>query len=65
MTRDYLPETASPRATSWTTTPGVAQIMLPHLAGRPVTMHRFPDGIHGEDFYHQEAPDYFPDWIDG
>jgi len=43
---------------------GVAEVMLPHLEGRPVTMHRFPDGIDGESFYHKEAPDYFPDWIE-
>ncbi len=42
----------------------VAEVMLPYLAGRPVTMHRFPDGIDGESFYHKEAPDYFPDWIE-
>jgi len=40
-----------------------AETMLPYLRGRPVSMHRFPDGIDGEDFYHKEAPDYFPDWI--
>jgi bifunctional non-homologous end joining protein LigD len=42
----------------------VADTMLPYLEGRPLTMHRFPDGIRGEDFYHKEAPDYFPDWIE-
>lgn len=41
----------------------VAETMLPHLAGRPLTMHRYPDGLEGEDFYQKEAPDYFPDWI--
>jgi bifunctional non-homologous end joining protein LigD len=41
----------------------IAQVMLPHLAGRPISMQRFPDGITGEGFYQKEAPDYFPDWI--
>ncbi len=41
----------------------IAKTMLPHLRGRPVTMHRFPDGIDGEDFYQKDIPDYFPDWV--
>jgi bifunctional non-homologous end joining protein LigD len=41
----------------------IAPVMLPHMKGRAVTMLRMTDGIHGESFYHKEAPAYFPDWI--
>jgi len=41
----------------------VADTMLPHVRGHVISMHRWPDGIEGEDFYQKEAPDYFPDWI--
>jgi len=41
----------------------IADTMLPHLAGRPVTMQRFPDGISEDGFYQKRAPDHFPDWI--
>lgn len=41
----------------------VADTMLPYLRGRPVTMHRFPDGITAEGFYQKDAPDYFPGWL--
>ncbi|NHA14665.1 non-homologous end-joining DNA ligase [Thioalkalivibrio sp. XN279] len=41
----------------------IAPVILPHLKGRPLTLHRFPDGIDEEGFYQQQAPDYFPDWI--
>lgn len=41
----------------------VAPNMLPHIRGRPITMHRFPDGIDGSDFFQKDVPDYFPDWI--
>lgn len=41
----------------------IADTMLPHLDGRPISMHRFPDGIDGEDFFQKDVPDYFPDWI--
>jgi bifunctional non-homologous end joining protein LigD len=41
----------------------VADVMLPHVRNRAVTMHRFPDGIKGEGFIQKDVPDYFPDWI--
>ena len=41
----------------------VAEWMLPHVKGRPVSMQRFPDGIEGKGFFHKDVPDYFPDWI--
>jgi bifunctional non-homologous end joining protein LigD len=40
-----------------------AEFLLPYARNRPVTMHRYPDGIDGKDFYQKEIPDYFPDWI--
>jgi bifunctional non-homologous end joining protein LigD len=42
----------------------VADTMLPHVRERPVTMHRYPDGVDGKSFYQKEMSDYFPDWID-
>jgi bifunctional non-homologous end joining protein LigD len=42
----------------------IAGVMLPYLEDRPLTMHRFPDGIEGEGFYQQQISDYFPDWIE-
>jgi bifunctional non-homologous end joining protein LigD len=41
----------------------IADTMLPHVRGRPVTMHRFPRGIDHEGFFHKEAPYYFPPWV--
>jgi bifunctional non-homologous end joining protein LigD len=41
----------------------VAEYMLPHVKGRPVSMQRFPDGIGGYGFFHKDVPDHFPDWI--
>jgi bifunctional non-homologous end joining protein LigD len=41
----------------------VAEVMLPHLAGRPVTMRRFPEGVHGESFYQKHCPGTRPSWI--
>jgi bifunctional non-homologous end joining protein LigD len=41
----------------------VADVMLPHLRGRPVNMQRFPDGIDGPAFYEKRVPSHFPDWV--
>lgn len=42
----------------------IAGTMLPHLQDRPLTLHRFPDGIDGEGFYQHKAGEYFPEWIE-
>lgn len=41
----------------------VAPLLLPHLAGRPISMSRFPDGITGSSFYEKRAPGHQPDWM--
>jgi bifunctional non-homologous end joining protein LigD len=41
----------------------VAEVMVPHLAGRPLTLRRYPDGIEGNSFFQKDAGDKLPDWI--
>jgi len=41
----------------------VAAVMVPHLAGRALTLRRFPEGIGAEGFFQKHAADYFPDWV--
>lgn len=41
----------------------IADVMLPHVKDRPLTLHRFPDGIDASGFYQQRVSDYFPGWI--
>lgn len=41
----------------------VTDTVLPHLAGRPLTLRRFPDGIDGESFYEKNAGRNAPDWL--
>lgn len=41
----------------------VSEYLLPHFRGRPVTLKRFPDGIHGQAFYEKQRPRFTPDWI--
>jgi len=41
----------------------IAPRMLPFLSGRPLTMHRFPNGSSGEEFYEKDAPRGTPGYV--
>ncbi len=41
----------------------VAELIVPHLRDRPLTMKRMPDGIGGDFFYEKTAPSHTPDWV--
>ncbi|GLZ42847.1 hypothetical protein Acsp05_64710 [Actinokineospora sp. NBRC 105648] len=41
----------------------IAPVLLPHLAGRPVTTIRFPDGVDGEQFFEKNTPKGAPPWL--
>lgn len=41
----------------------VAELLLPHLKDRPLTLKRMPDGIEGGHFYQKDAPGHTPEWI--
>jgi bifunctional non-homologous end joining protein LigD len=41
----------------------VAPVLLPHLAGRPLTLKRYPNGVDGAYFYEKQAPSHRPDWV--
>jgi bifunctional non-homologous end joining protein LigD len=40
----------------------VAPVLLPHLAGRPLTLRRFPDGVDGVSWHQNECRGE-PDWL--
>jgi bifunctional non-homologous end joining protein LigD len=42
----------------------VARFMLPHLADRPLTMIRMPEGIHGERFFQKHWSQTLPDFVE-
>jgi bifunctional non-homologous end joining protein LigD len=41
----------------------VAPYLVPHLAGRPLTMKRYPGGVDQEYFFEKNAPLHRPDWV--
>jgi len=42
----------------------VSPFILPHLADRPLTMIRMPDGIHGQRFYQKHWEQARPEFVD-
>ena len=41
----------------------VAHVMIPHLAGRPVTRKRWPDGVSTAPFFHKNLDRGTPSWV--
>jgi bifunctional non-homologous end joining protein LigD len=41
----------------------VAPTMVAHLAGRPITLRRWPDGVDGQSFFQKNAPKHRPGWM--
>ncbi len=41
----------------------ISAVLLPHIAGRPMTLKRYPEGADGESFFQKHAPAHRPDWI--
>ncbi len=41
----------------------VAEALLPHLRGRPLTMKRYPNGVEEKFFYEKRCPSHRPEWV--
>ena len=41
----------------------IGPVLLPHLAGRPVTFTRWPDGVDGQKFFEKNSARHAPDWV--
>ncbi len=41
----------------------IADVMLPHVKDRPLTMKRCPNGVTASSFFEKHAPSHRPEWI--
>ncbi|MGH2898442.1 MAG: DNA ligase D, partial [Solirubrobacteraceae bacterium] len=41
----------------------IAPAILAHLAGRPLTRVRFPNGVEDKSFFEKQCPSHRPDWV--
>lgn len=57
------PETSTTKAAVIDYYTRIADVMLPHLRDRPLTMVRWPDGVSGDHFFEKRCPPHRPDWL--
>jgi bifunctional non-homologous end joining protein LigD len=41
----------------------IAPALLPHVANRPMTLKRYPEGVDGQSFFQKHAPAGTPGWV--
>jgi bifunctional non-homologous end joining protein LigD len=59
----YWPATGTTKAQLLRYVAAIAPAMLPHLAHRPVTLKRYPEGVDGQSFFEKRCPSHRPDWL--
>ncbi len=64
MDKVYFPESGFTKGEVIAYYEGIAEFILPHLRDRPLTLKRYPEGIHGEHFYEKNAPSHTPAWVE-
>jgi bifunctional non-homologous end joining protein LigD len=42
----------------------IASALLPHLAARPLTLKRYPNGVEAGYFYEKQCPSHRPPWVE-
>jgi bifunctional non-homologous end joining protein LigD len=41
----------------------IAEVMVPHVAGRAITLRRFPNGVDQQSFFEKNCPSHRPSWV--
>jgi bifunctional non-homologous end joining protein LigD len=41
----------------------IAPVMLGHVRDRPLTLHRYPNGVDASSFFEKHVPSHAPDWV--
>jgi bifunctional non-homologous end joining protein LigD len=41
----------------------IAPVMLGHVRDRPLTLHRYPNGVGASSFFEKHVPSHAPDWV--
>ena len=59
----YFPESGITKRDLLSYYSETADCILPFLAGRPLVLRRYPNGISGATFFQKEAPAGIPEWL--
>jgi bifunctional non-homologous end joining protein LigD len=57
------PATGTTKADVFDYYSGIAEVMVPHIAGRAVTRKRWPNGVDQEAFFEKQLASSVPDWL--
>ncbi|HEU4361404.1 MAG TPA: ATP-dependent DNA ligase [Mycobacterium sp.] len=57
------PATGTTKADVFDYYTSIAEVMVPHIAGRPVTRKRWPNGVDRESFFEKQLASSAPDWL--
>ncbi len=63
LSKIYYPDDGIPKRELINYYAAVADLLLPHLADRPLSLRRYPDGIGQAGFFQKNAAEGFPDWM--
>ncbi|SEN03273.1 bifunctional non-homologous end joining protein LigD [Mucilaginibacter gossypiicola] len=61
LSKVYWPEDGITKRDMFNYYDQVAEYMMPYLKDRPMSLNRFPNGIHGPSFYQKNVKDKVPD----
>ncbi|RYY71003.1 MAG: DNA ligase D, partial [Chitinophagaceae bacterium] len=62
LTKLYWPEDKVSKRDMFNYYYAVADFILPYLKDRPLSLNRFPGGIHGKSFYQKDVKGKAPEW---
>ena len=57
------PETGTTKADVFDYYTAIAEVMVPHIAGRPATRKRWPNGVDRPAFFEKQLASSAPDWL--
>ena len=58
------PAAGTPKSEVFRYYTAIAEVMLPHIAGRPATRKRWPNGVDAPAFFEKELAKSAPAWLD-
>lgn len=63
LSKPYWPEDKVTKRDMFNYYYQIADYILPYLKDRPLSLNRFPGGIHGPSFYQKDVKGKAPDWV--
>jgi bifunctional non-homologous end joining protein LigD len=63
LAKVYFPEAGITKGALLRYYTRVSPVLLPHVAGRPLVLKRYPDGVGGPMFFQQDAGPYVPEVV--